>query len=379
MAHLNSASSSHTPQTSPSLASGSSAPSRPLKRKRSLVAMNASLDPAPSRNLSPIIVSSIHQEPDGLEDSCPSPAPTEIIEPEPSSEELMAAAIATGVKGRDFAYETPRKPDIRAREVWKNPLDSLTSFDYYIRTDPVHASGLRLSGKALFNLRAAGWITDAEAQRHFRSADWEAVKAYEARPYGPYPCGMYVSAKRPTRAYRLRLLQQASGHNEFHIGENEIYMPEDEPGMDDGPLAPPVRVRKLSRPPSRAPVAATAANPSSHKTPVASTSAAVAAAPVEPAGGDARAHKRRRVASGPSTIPARSPSASTRTTHGPATHLRSDTPPLTAPPSPSSRMRSASGSRPSSQSSTPPPEESRPPPPMRGLGRTQTLAGIWVR
>ena len=51
-----------------------------------------------------------------------SPAPTEIIEPEATGEEVTRATIAAGVKVVDFAFERRRRPDIRAPEVWPSAL-----------------------------------------------------------------------------------------------------------------------------------------------------------------------------------------------------------------------------------------------------------------
>ncbi|TFK79664.1 hypothetical protein K466DRAFT_592277 [Polyporus arcularius HHB13444] len=56
-----------------------------------------------------------------------------------------------------------------------------------------------------------------------------------SRPNGPYPVCIPKSHKRPTAAYRAALRMEAFRSLDDDVPEECIYVPPDEPGMDDGP------------------------------------------------------------------------------------------------------------------------------------------------
>ncbi|KAI0700254.1 hypothetical protein C8T65DRAFT_580446 [Cerioporus squamosus] len=328
---------------SPSRSSGAALPTH-LKRKRSEAAMTVTgvtVAVATSElPLTPIILPDIHSNPDEPYVAPPSPVPTEIVDdtPEKTGEELVEAAKAAGVKVRDFAHEpvpkTPRDP--RAPEMWTRALENLIQHDRYIRRHPTEAAGMRLSGKILYNLLALGWVTREEAERNWREADWKAVSEYMSRPNGPYPVCIPKSHKRPTAAYRAALRMESFHSLEDDVPEECIYVPPDEPGMDDGPQ----RVSSLAL--RRAPATSSQSPATGHR---------------DASGNDVHVDKRRRVSS-TGTPPA-----------GPSRTLS-----RTLSRSASSQLLG------SSRSGTPVYEE--PPAPVRApnaLRRTQTMASIPVR
>ncbi|KAH9943592.1 hypothetical protein B0H21DRAFT_748594 [Amylocystis lapponica] len=231
-----------------------SSSSSPLKRKRSKTtiepstpqAMASTSSPSPSRKHSPppLTIPYIRhhdsetpddQDAAASEPEPPSPVPTEIIDdPSAPKEEIdvVAVAKAAGAKVRDFAYEDCALP--RVPEVWHNPQNALAQHDAYVRTPAVRADGHRLSGKSLHRLLAIGWVTRKEAEGHWRDADWEDLRAYTDRPQGAHPFLVSARHRKPTAAYRKALRVKFYGDAQDLIAEELIYVPPDEPGMDDG-------------------------------------------------------------------------------------------------------------------------------------------------
>ena len=238
--------------------------SKHLKRKRSKESMNTTsvsqTVPEPIAKppvLAPIILPDIRRSnPDEPYVDPPSPAATEIVEEpvELTNQDHVIAAKEAGVKVRDFAYQpTPKgRRDIRAPEHWARPLDKLVIHDRYIRLDP---SSERFShgtpGKLLWGLLSTGLVTKEEAEASWRPAvEWKAYNEYVNRPLGPYPICLPRSFKKPTIAYRKRLLEDTfesdSGSKDLRP-EDEIFMSPDVPGMDDGPAKLPEPERALRR------------------------------------------------------------------------------------------------------------------------------------
>ncbi len=360
--------------------SGSATSSSPLKRKRSEAAMTVTavtVAAIPSDvPLTPIILPDIYSNPDEPYEAPPSPVPTEIVDdtPEKTAEEHVEAAKAVGVKVRDFAHEpvpkTPRDP--RAPEMWTRALENLIQYDRYIRRHPTEGESMRLPGKVLCNLLALGWITHEEAERNWREGDWKAVGDYMSRPNGPYPVCIPKSHKRPTAAYRAALRMEAFRSLDDDVPEECIYVPPDEPGMDDGPQRitsfaqrfahlPLSTVASASAPPAtQSPATQSPATQSSANRSSATQSSTIQSSATthrDASGNDVHTDKRRRVSSS-GTPPA-----------GPSRTLS-----RTLSRSASSQLLG------SSRSGTPVYEE--PPAPVRApnaLRRTQTMASIPVR
>ncbi|KAI0824408.1 hypothetical protein BC628DRAFT_435163 [Trametes gibbosa] len=216
-----------------------------LKRKRSDDSMTVTITVAQTpATLSPnaplvlpIIFPSIQRTSSDAHSAPLSPAATEIIEAvDKGSDVCMVKAKAAGVKVRDFAYEPlPKARDIRAPEVWNNPLEVLIMHDRYIRVGARRVDTFRLSGKLLHRLLAIGWVTQEEADSHWRDEDWKAVSDYVSRPLGAYPFTIPSGLKKPTAAYRAALRLDQHIPAEDDLPEDKIVVPADEPGMDDGP------------------------------------------------------------------------------------------------------------------------------------------------
>lgn len=166
----------------------------------------------------------------------PSPVPTEIEEERihVSQAEATAAAIAAGVKVRDFAYEAPSTPS--APEVWRAPLHMLIMHDRYIRAGPSWRRMLKLPGKMLWRLLHSGLVTQEEVKRNWTAEDREACATYASRPGGPYP---YVTDpptfRKPTAGYRRHICYRTYPPvPQDDVPEHQIYMPPDTDDMDDG-------------------------------------------------------------------------------------------------------------------------------------------------
>ncbi|CDO76845.1 hypothetical protein BN946_scf185033.g42 [Trametes cinnabarina] len=196
--------------------------------------------PAPTAPLIlPIVFPSVNSQDTGDDYvTPPSPAPTEIVD-DPNGktgEECMEEAKAEGVKVRDFAYEPPTKGrDLRAPELWNDPREALILHDRYIRAAKRPSNPYRLSGKFLHRLRALNWVTQEEAERYWQPEDWLALSEYMSRPLGPYPFCIPKNMKKPTAAYREYLRKEKFSPSVDDIPESQMYVPPDEPGMDDGP------------------------------------------------------------------------------------------------------------------------------------------------
>ena len=346
----------------PSQSSATPTSPRPLKRRRET---DATQD---LPYISPVTLPDIPHDPDGPYVAPPSPTPTEIVEdpPHESSEERMVDAKGAGVKVRDYAYEPVQK---RAPEVWTTPLEALILYDRYLRTHPSIRDRYRPTGKSLYNLVRVGWITDKEAEQNWTPENCNDVREYLSRPNAPYPISLLPSAKRPTRMYRatLRTAMYPVGDDEKHLPqtpESKLYVPEDEPDMDDGPPRIPTRWSMLSQYSSLAQKTGPPTCAKSSKT----ASAKRTLSKDE----DAHARKRRRLSGTPT--PADVPPAAKRASARPR---RSNASPV-GPSTPSSHKTQRSASFSSSRSVTPPAEEPRAPG-LRKLGRTTTLTSIPVR
>ncbi|KAI0324217.1 hypothetical protein GY45DRAFT_1331755 [Cubamyces sp. BRFM 1775] len=326
--------------------------SKSLKRKRSDEAMTVSITvsntaPNPEAPLIlPIVFPSVNGNTEGSYASPASPAPTEIVDfDDRTGEEHMENAKAAGVKVRDFAYEPlPKERDVRAPEFWSTPREALVLHDRYIRAAPYRALNYRLSGKLLHNLLKIGWVTQEEAEFHWRDEDWKAMNEYMCRPLGPYPVCIPKGTKKPTAAYRARMRKEKFLVMPDDISEDKIYVPPDEPDMDDGPsCVEPSLFRAAADALSRA---------LSYTTPATST---ISPAPVQSNGDPDASHanKKRRVSAG-------SDAAITPQSTPPATPVPTEGRTL-------SRSASLSASVPSRPST--PPARNDPPALSRGRGR----------
>ncbi|KAL6306532.1 hypothetical protein BKA93DRAFT_748257 [Sparassis latifolia] len=166
----------------------------------------------------------------------PSPVATEIVETyeEPTSEERIAALKDLGIKVHDFAYE-PVSKKLRAPEVWRNPLHSLAIHDTYIRVAPDQRPTYQLPGKLLRRLLDLNWVTREEANRYWTLEDWKNLEQYDALPNGPYPYRLAPPSRKPSSAYRRFLRKSVYPPQATDRLEEEIYVPPDEPDMDEGP------------------------------------------------------------------------------------------------------------------------------------------------
>ncbi|KAG6906751.1 hypothetical protein DXG01_012281 [Tephrocybe rancida] len=117
----------------------------------------------------------------------PSPAPTEVDDPEP--EVILEGLKNLSIKVRDYAYPsspshassssyTPRP----AAEIF-DPQRAIVEYEYRLHQNPrTHP----IPGKVMRRLLILGWVPMAEAQERLQQIDWEAMKEHDAKDSG-YP------------------------------------------------------------------------------------------------------------------------------------------------------------------------------------------------
>ncbi|TCD61893.1 hypothetical protein EIP91_007797 [Steccherinum ochraceum] len=160
----------------------------------------------------------------------PSPTSTEIIDVE--SEDFMRTAQRHGVKVRDYAVEAsslPTPPPVK--EYW-DPLLTLLRHDVFVRRPGVPANFIL--PKDLWRLLDSGWVTEEEAERNWDAEDWEMMKSYRDQPGGPYTYVVGTPRTKPTAALRISLRKSAFPPYPGDKPDEDIFTPDDEPGMWDG-------------------------------------------------------------------------------------------------------------------------------------------------
>lgn len=167
----------------------------------------------------------------------PSPVPTEpddtvyII----TQADHVANALSLGIKIWDFALlDDPEFRRGRAPEYWQSPVHTLTIHDMYIRASAERAFMYKLTGKLLWRLLQIGWVTQEEAERHWTQEDCDAVARYDE--VSAYPFVIPRGVRKPSKSYRATLRIETYGEPRGdEVPEEEIYMPEDGPDVDNGP------------------------------------------------------------------------------------------------------------------------------------------------
>ncbi|GLB42722.1 hypothetical protein LshimejAT787_1201710 [Lyophyllum shimeji] len=121
----------------------------------------------------------------------PSPAPTEIDDPEP--EALLQTLQTLNIKVRDFAYPAPpaspfsspspapkatiHTPPTPATEIF-DQYKGIAEFEFRLVQDP---RTYPITGKTLRRLLDMGWVSMGEAKARLHQMDCEAMKEYDAR------------------------------------------------------------------------------------------------------------------------------------------------------------------------------------------------------
>ena len=162
----------------------------------------------------------------------PSPTTTDIIDVEAG--DFTRTAQRHGVRVHDYALE-PRNSfkNSPVKEYW-DPLASLLRHDIHIRKPKGSLGAHRLTGKDLWRLLDSGWVVVKEANRHWSAEDWKAMKAYRDRPGGPYPYVIGYARRKPVAGLRIHLRKSAFPAVQLALSDEDIYIPDDEPGMWTG-------------------------------------------------------------------------------------------------------------------------------------------------
>ncbi|KAK7682136.1 hypothetical protein QCA50_014722 [Cerrena zonata] len=163
---------------------------------------------------------------------CPSPVPTEIIEDvvEEPPKDWVQECANEGIKVKDYAYSSGN-PIIPI--IWAKSLHSLALHDIHLRRRDF-TDFYQLDGKTLYRLLSTDWVSQAEAERHWRPEDWERVNQYKQRPGGPDPFIMVPKRNRPTQAFRIAIRKDCFEHAEEELSDSEIWMEPDTPESWDG-------------------------------------------------------------------------------------------------------------------------------------------------
>ncbi|KAG6882577.1 hypothetical protein C0992_011294, partial [Termitomyces sp. T32_za158] len=164
-----------------------------IKARRSDVV----LAPQPAERPSDVVPCS---QPPTQDPRAPSPAPTEIVEPE--SEHILENLKSHNIKVRDFAYPCPSSRPLPPVAELFDPYKAIAEYEYRLRMTP-HIS---VPGKTMRRLLSVGWVPHAEAQARLRPIDWEAMREYDQRNTG-YPYRTMKWSDVPTKQQREALFE----------------------------------------------------------------------------------------------------------------------------------------------------------------------------
>ena len=146
--------------------------------------------------LAAIIVKFIDDRQESQQIRAPSPAPTEIDDPEP--EAILEDLKRLNIKVRDYAYPEPSlstsaaptssKPSsvYMTTEIF-DQYRGIAEFEFRLRQDP---RTYPIQGKTLRRLLDLKWVPMDECKQRLHQMDWEAMKDYDARAsdYPWRPC-----------------------------------------------------------------------------------------------------------------------------------------------------------------------------------------------
>ena len=142
--------------------------------------------------------------------SAPSPAPTEIIPPDLTPDEIVDDIQRMGIKVRDFAYENVPQAQ-RAPELF----DPVMTWNHYedalANTDPRRNA---FSGRSMRRLLDLGWISEALDGPRWQPKDRDALEEFDSRPQYPW------KAFNLSQPRREKLKEAARARLQFvHVGQ----------------------------------------------------------------------------------------------------------------------------------------------------------------
>ncbi|KIJ62395.1 hypothetical protein HYDPIDRAFT_30368 [Hydnomerulius pinastri MD-312] len=115
--------------------------------------------------------------------SAPSPAPTEIIPADLTPEEIVADIQSSGVKVRDFAYESAPPISERAPELF-DPVLAWNHYETTLGNSDTERNAI--NGRHLRRLLDIGWVSEADDGERWLKKDREALEMHDSRPHYPW-------------------------------------------------------------------------------------------------------------------------------------------------------------------------------------------------
>lgn len=145
----------------------------------------------------------------------PSPAPTEIEDPDPES--ILAQLDSLNIKVRDFAHEPPYTPSPSTSSTTSAPspipelfdqYKGIAEFEYRLAQSP---RTVPILGKTMRRLLDLEWVLYDEAEERLHNMDWEALREYDKKNKArgkSYPWRPCTWTEVPDLQERKKLLEE---------------------------------------------------------------------------------------------------------------------------------------------------------------------------
>ncbi|KAG6816680.1 hypothetical protein H0H87_003931 [Tephrocybe sp. NHM501043] len=140
----------------------------------------------------------------------PSPAPTEVDDPEPDL--ILEGLKNLNIKVCDFAYAPATAGTVKPATEIFDPYNGIAEYEYRLsqkpRTHPIQ-------GKTMRRLFVLGWVSIEEAKDRLEQIDWDELKEFDNKNTG-YPWRSMKFTSIPDTKERQKLLEYQF-HNFLHV------------------------------------------------------------------------------------------------------------------------------------------------------------------
>jgi hypothetical protein len=159
----------------------------------------------------------------------PSPAPTEVEDPDPES--ILTHLQTLNIKVRDFAYEPPYTSPSPSSSTPPQSIPApaqvpeifdqykgIAEFEYRLAQSP---RTLPIFGKTMRRLLDLEWVLYEEAEERLHAMDWEALREHDKKEkkHKPYPWRPCIWNEVPDAEARKRCLEE---HGSWFVNYDRI-------------------------------------------------------------------------------------------------------------------------------------------------------------